>query len=73
MDRNGISPATHYHIRWSQLTLDWERFDTREEAEERAIQLVLEGEYYTIDAFDGTCAHCGTYNPPRRRAAASGR
>ncbi len=73
MDRN-IPPATHFHIRWSQLTLDWERFDTREEAEERAMQLIREGEFYTIETFDGTCVSCGAYNPNiPRRATASGR
>jgi|HubBroStandDraft_2_1064218.scaffolds.fasta_scaffold441970_1 hypothetical protein len=70
-----MSPQTHFHIRWSQLTLDGERFATREKAEERAIQLVLEGEFYTIEAFEGTCARCGAYdsNIPRGRTAASGR
>ena len=57
---NGVSPSgKHFHIRWSQLSLDWERFDTREEAEERAEQLVRDGETYTVEAFDGACARCG--------------
>jgi hypothetical protein len=62
------SPQMHFHIRWSQLTLDWERFDTREAAEERAEYLVRDGETYTVEAFDGTCARCGEYKA--RRAAA---
>ncbi len=62
-------PQTHYHIRWSQLVLDWERFDTREEAEERAEQLVRDGESYTVEEFDGECARCGAYRPDMRRAS----
>jgi hypothetical protein len=60
---------THFHILWSQFTLDWERFDTREEAEERAEYLVRDGETYTVEAFDGTCARCGEYKLARRSAA----
>jgi hypothetical protein len=63
------SPQRHFHIRWSQLTLDWERFDTREAAEERAEHLVRDGETYTVEAFDdGACDRCGEYKA--RRAVA---
>jgi hypothetical protein len=55
---DNISPRTHYHIRWSQIALDWERFNTREEAELGAMGLVRPHETYTIEAFDETCARC---------------
>lgn len=61
LSQNPPPQQSHYHIRWSQLTLDWERFDTRENAEERATQLVRDGETYTVEAFDGACARCGAF------------
>lgn len=54
---------THYHICWSKngqtsQTLDWERFGTAEEAKDAAKRLVLPGENYAIEQFDGNCARC---------------
>lgn len=51
----------HYHIRWSsknRKTLDWERFDTAEKAEDSAKRLVLPGENYSIEQFDSDCLRC---------------
>jgi hypothetical protein len=51
----------HYHIRWfnkTGQTLDWERFGTAEEAKDAAKRLVLPGEDYTVEQFDGNCARC---------------
>lgn len=49
----------HYHIRWSGTTLDWERFGTREEAEQAARQLVRPGETFTLERVDDkTCMKC---------------
>lgn len=51
--------AIHYHIHWiSSDSLDWERHDTRVEAEESAIELVREDEGYEIEEFNGICALC---------------
>jgi hypothetical protein len=53
--------TSHYHIRWSgTAALDWDRFDTRVEAEASAEQLVRPRETYTIEEFDGTCPRCRT-------------
>ena len=49
---------THYHIRWSNLDLDWEAFLTRAEAEASAMQLARRSETYTIVEFDGGCPRC---------------
>jgi len=49
----------HYHIRWSDSKLDWERFSTREEAEQAAKQLARRGEAFTIETVDDkTCKQC---------------
>ena len=46
----------HYHIRWSDWKLDWERFSTRQEAERAARQLARPGETFTLEHVDDkTC------------------
>jgi hypothetical protein len=49
----------HYHIRWSDSKLDWERFRTPQEAEQAARQLARPGETFTLEhADDNTCGQC---------------
>ncbi len=49
----------HYHIRWSGSKLDWERFSTRQAAEQAASQLVRPGEAFTLEHVDDkTCMQC---------------
>jgi hypothetical protein len=48
----------HFHIRWSESNVDWERFETRKEAEERAAQIALIGDTFTIEEFDYPCTRC---------------
>jgi hypothetical protein len=49
----------HYHIRWSNTKLDWERFRTRQEAEQAARQLARPGETFALEqVHDGTCVQC---------------
>jgi hypothetical protein len=51
--------TNHYHIRWSGAgALDWDRFDTREEAEASARHFVRPRETYTVEEFDGACPRC---------------
>ena len=50
----------HFHICWSDSKLDWEAFPTREEGITRAKELVLPGETYVIEQFDGACPRCKT-------------
>ena len=46
----------HYHIRWSDSKLDWQRFSTREEAEQAARQLTRPGETFSLEHADNkTC------------------
>jgi hypothetical protein len=53
----------HFHIRWSNSTFDWQIFNTREEAEALAKELVLPNEQYTIEQFDGDCPQCYRTEP----------
>jgi len=48
----------HYHIRWSDSKLDWQVFNTPEEARRDANRLVRPGETYTIDKFEDGCPKC---------------
>jgi hypothetical protein len=48
----------HFHIYWSDSKLDWEAFQTREDATKQAKELVRPGETYVIEQFDGTCPRC---------------
>ena len=56
MNRNiDVSPETHFHIRWPSGMKDWERHDTRVEAEQSATQLARPGEKHTIEECQETC------------------
>jgi hypothetical protein len=60
----------HFHIRWSDGKLDWQAFTTESEAEERAKELVLPDETYTIEKADQQCPRCEeTARLLRKRAA----
>ena len=43
----------HYHIRWSDSSLDWKPFPTKEEATQLAAQIKKRKESYTIVEHDG--------------------
>lgn len=50
---------THFHIRWLPSdSLDWERFNSREDAEVRARELASPGESYVLDEFGANCERC---------------
>jgi hypothetical protein len=61
------APLNHFHIRWSNSKFDWQTFNTREEAEASAKELVLPDETYSIEQFDGDCPQC--YRPKPRAGA----
>jgi hypothetical protein len=50
--------STHFHIRWSEAKLDWEKFETRAVALARADELARPFESYTIEEFDDSCPAC---------------
>lgn len=51
----------HYHIRWSsKQELDWERHESRSDAEKSAKQLLRDGETYAIEEHGDGCQRCRT-------------
>jgi hypothetical protein len=66
--------TVHFHIQWSGKPTDWERFDTRDEAETRAAEIVLPNERYTVEEYEHDCMRCrellrhklGTLSPRTR-------
>ena len=48
----------HYHIQWSDSSLDWKRFPTYEEATEQARQIKKPNENYKIVERDEGCERC---------------
>jgi hypothetical protein len=51
----------HFHIRWSNSTVDWEAFGTEEEARTEAERLKLPNESYTIEELAGECQLCKNF------------
>lgn len=58
MSKHDNRTQSHFHIRWEDK-LDWECFETREEASARAKELARPQEAYEIEMFDGQCPACG--------------
>ena len=61
----------HYHIRWSHpknSRLDWQVFDTPEEARAEAEQLVRPGESYSVEKFENDCPRCADLLAGRKSA-----
>jgi len=57
MDHKDENP--HYHVHWSRVVaLNWERFNTRAEAEARAELSALQGETYAIEEHGEVCQRC---------------
>jgi hypothetical protein len=54
--------ASHFHIRWSgKDSLDWQRFQTRQDAITLASELVRPGETYTVEEHSANCPFCQQY------------
>ena len=55
----GPVPTTHFHIRWSGGKLDWQAFQTEEEAKADAERLKNSHETYVIEPHDdASCPRC---------------
>jgi hypothetical protein len=48
----------HFHIRWSDSSLDWKAFPTKEEATRLAALLKKPDQHYSIEEFDDECERC---------------
>lgn len=59
MEHSGlIKSEIHYHIRWSDSSIDWKPFPTKEEATERAGQIKKPNESYIIVERNDDCERC---------------
>ncbi|HMK23795.1 MAG TPA: hypothetical protein VK466_15795 [Terriglobales bacterium] len=57
-DSRSIKSGIHYHIRWSDSSLDWKPFPTTEEATELAGQIKRRNENYIIVERADDCERC---------------
>jgi hypothetical protein len=48
----------HYHIRWAGGAIDWEVFNSRDEADSSAKELARTSETYTIEKYGIDCPRC---------------
>jgi hypothetical protein len=54
-----ITDSPHFHIHWSTTDqVDWQRFDTKAEADRRAVELVKPTESFTLEEFGANCPIC---------------
>ena len=62
MEHSGlIKSQIHYHIRWSNSSIDWKPFPTKEEASQQARQIKKPNESYTIVERDDECERCKVF------------
>ena len=62
-----VDNSPHFHIHWmDKENLDWECFTTQDEARERATDLALPGEAFTIEEIQTKC-------PLLKKVASAGR
>ena len=61
MEREDVSSQIHYHICWSDSSLDWKAFPTKEEAAELAEQIKKTTESYIIVERDDECDRCKAF------------
>jgi len=58
----------HYHIRWANSKVDWQAFQTKDEAVAEAERLKHPEENYKIEEHDGNCDRCLRLIPNARIA-----
>ena len=62
----------HYHIRWANSKIDWQAFQTKDEAVAEAEGLKRRDENYNIEERDGNCERCLSLNQNTRVVECSG-
>src|SRR4051794_39868785 len=60
-----INSDVHYHILWSNSTVDWKPFTTREEAEQFAESINPLKEVYTAVERGADCERCRAFKASR--------
>ena len=56
MSQSSATHLTHFHIRWNDKeNIDWECFDTHDDAAARALELALPGETFRIEEISAQC------------------
>ena len=64
----GAASMNHYHIRWAESEIDWQAFQTKNEAVAEAERLKRLEEDYKIEERDGNCDRCKRLIPNTRIA-----
>ena len=67
MELATMKSQTHYHIRWSDSSLDWQPCPTKEEAAKLAGQIKKPNESYTIVECDDECQRCKEFKSQSKR------
>jgi hypothetical protein len=57
----------HYHIRWADSKIDWQTFQTKDEAVAEAERLKRPDENYNIEERNGNCERC-LWRMPKTRS-----
>jgi hypothetical protein len=60
-------PHIHYHICWSDSSLDWKPFPRKEEAAKLAEQIKKPNESYVVVERDDECERCKEFYAGRIR------
>ena len=61
MDSESNRSAIHYHIRWSDSSLDWKPFPTEEEATTLASLVKKPNESFSVVERDDECERCKVF------------
>ena len=56
----------HYHIRWANSKIDWQSFQTKDDAVVEAEHIKRPNENYNIEERDGECEQCLSLIPNTR-------
>jgi hypothetical protein len=66
---NFIKSGTHYHILWSDSSLDWKPFPTKEEALQLGGAIRKRNETLTVVETDGECERCKAFRSKAKSRA----
>ena len=67
-DGRSSKPEIHYHIQWSDSSVDWKPFPKKEDAIELARRIRKPNESYMIVERDGDCERCKAFKSEGKTA-----